>query len=179
MVDAQSVNVLVLLFDEDIELAVTDTQFVFSVHLVSVIIPVVDTVSLNVHPPPIQSKVIADASVTPFTDCVLPVVVALYVINPVYVLVIPEVHPERFIDPYIFNADDHAHVTAHTSGHAIVKSAQFAVAVIVTVYAVAFERLLNITLSEDVGTLAHPAPQEEALQFVVVLASQFHVHPTQ
>lgn len=58
-------------------------------------------------------------------------------------------------------------------------SAQFAVAVTVTVYAVAFERVSNITLSADVGTEAHPEPQEEVLQFVVVLASQFHVHKTQ
>lgn len=95
------------------------------------------------------------------------------------VLVIPAV-PDRLIDQYIFNAaEDHAQVTAHTSGHAIVKSKQFAVAVIVTVYAVALDALLNITLSAEVGTLAHHAPQEVALQLVVVLASQFHVQPTQ
>lgn len=96
-----------------------------------------------------------------------------------YVFVIPAVHPERFIEPKIFNAEEPAHVTAPTSGHAIVKSRQFAVAVIVIVYAVAFDSESNITLSDDVGTDAHPAPQEEALQFVVVLASQFHVHHIQ
>lgn len=105
--------------------------------------------------------------------------VAEKVVVPLYVFVIPEVPPDRFIEPKIFNAEEPAQVTAPTNGQAMVKSAQFAVAVMVTVYAVAFERLLNITLSEDVGTLDHHAQPEEALQFVVVLQSQFHVHPTQ
>lgn len=50
----------------------------------------------------------------------------------VYVLVIPAV-PDKLIDPYIFNAADPAQVAAPTRGQAMVKSAQFAVAVIVTV----------------------------------------------
>lgn len=79
----------------------------------------------------------------------------------------------------MFNAEDPAHVTAPTNGPAIVKSAQFAVAVIVTVYAVAFERLSKMTLSAEVGTLAPVAPPEDALQCVVVEASQFPVPQTQ
>ena len=58
-------------------------------------------------------------------------------------------------------------------------SAQFAVAVTVTVYAVAFERVSNITLSDEVGTLAPHAPPVLVDQWVVVDASQFHVPPTQ
>ena len=70
-------------------------------------------------------------------------------------------------------------MTAPTSGHAIVKSRQFAVAVIVIVYAVAFDSESNITLSEDVGTEAPPAPQEEALQCEVSDQSHEPVHETQ
>ena len=52
-------------------------------------------------------------------------------------------------------------------------------AVMVTVYAVAFERVSKVTVSEEVGTEAPPAPPEVADQFVVVEASQFPVPPTQ
>ena len=89
--------------------------------------------SCKVHHPPTQSKVVLLASVIPLIVIVLPVVVDLKVIAPVYVLVIPAVPPERFIEPYIFNAEDPAQVAAPTRGQAMVKSAQFAVAVIVTV----------------------------------------------
>jgi len=134
----------------------------------------------NVHQDPLNTN--GESIVTQFVVIVLVQLVARNDIIALFqpkVLVIPAV-PDRLIDQYIFNAaEDHAQVTAHTSGHAIVKSKQFAVAVIVTVYAVALDALLNITLSAEVGTLAHHAPQEVALQLVVVLASQFHVQPTQ
>jgi hypothetical protein len=54
---------------------------------------------------------------------------------------------------------------------------QEAVAVIVTVHHQ--EEAFNVTASADVGTLAHQAPPEVALQCVVVLASQSPVHHTQ
>ena len=61
----------------------------------------------------------------------------------------------------------------------IVKFAQLAVAVTVTVYKVALEAESKITSSVDVGTEAHPAPPEVADQCVVVEASQFPDHQTQ
>lgn len=84
----------------------------------------------------------------------------------------------------MFKAEDPAQVTLLTSvgcGPSIVKSKQFAVAVIVTVYAAfaALEDWSKITLSAEVGTLAPPAPPEDALQCVVVEASQFPVPQTQ
>lgn len=81
--------------------------------------------------------------------------------------------------PYIFWVTFHAIVITHEAGFPKVKLAQFVVAVSVTVYAVAFDALSNITLSAEVGTENHHAPPEVSLQCVVVEASQFHVPPTQ
>ena len=70
-------------------------------------------------------------------------------------------------------------VTFPASGQAMVKSRQFAVADMVTVYAVAFERPSKKTLSALVGTLAPPEPHDVVLQFVVLVVFQLHVPPTQ
>ncbi len=51
----------------------------------------------------------------------------------------------------MFNAEDHAHVGAPTKGFPHVISVQNASISIVTVYAVAFERLSKTTLSKYVG----------------------------
>lgn len=71
-----------------------------------------------------------------FDVMVFPVDVEAKEIIHVYVLVIHAVHPDMFIEPKIFNAELHAHVTLFVSvgcGQSIVKSRQLAVAVIVTV----------------------------------------------
>lgn len=56
--------------------------------------------------------------------------------------------------------------------------AQLAVAVTVTVYAVALERLSKITSSDDVGTDDPPRPPEESDQCEVSDPSQLPVPPT-
>jgi hypothetical protein len=86
--------------------------------------------SWSVHPPPEPLKVHVDAVVTELNVRVFPVLVALKVIEPVNVLVAP-LAIEKL--PYIFNAELPAKVIAPAKGLPIVRSAQFAVAVIVTV----------------------------------------------
>ena len=81
--------------------------------------------------------------------------------------------------PAILREPEPAQVTLPDNGPAIVMSAQDAAPVIVTVYAVAFDRELKKTLSAVVGADAPPAPPEEADQFVVVVASHVPVPPTQ
>lgn len=68
-------------------------------------------------------------------------------------------------------------MTAPTSGHAIVKSAQLIAESTVTVYAVALESESNITLSDEVGTPVLPAPPDDVAQCAV--SEVFHDHHTQ
>ncbi len=79
----------------------------------------------------------------------------------------------------MFRAEEPAQVIFPTKGPAMVKFWQLALAVIVTVYAIAFEAVSKTTSSVGEGTLAPPPPPEVADQFVVVLPSQFPVPPTQ
>lgn len=93
---------------------------------------------------------------------VFPLLVALKVIPPVYVIVIP-LTSERL--PYMFKAADHAHVGAPTNGFPHVISAQNASLSMVMVYAVVLERVSNTTLSLCVGVFpTHGAPPEEVAQ---------------
>lgn len=102
IIEAQSVRVLVLELFPVKELHVTVFQFVSKFQFVCVIAHVVvhiSKLSCSVQPPPTPSNVAEEAKTTPLHVIVFPVLVALYVIVPVYVLVIPAVPPERFIDP--------------------------------------------------------------------------------
>lgn len=158
----------------------TVTQLVSSVQLVTVIGLVIVNASCIVHHPPDQSNVTLTHTSIQFVVIVFHVDVDLKVkVVALYVLVIPAVHPDRFILPYIFNADVHAHVTFHTKGHHIVKFAQSAVVFTVTVYAVAFESVSKMTSSVVVGKFqAHGAPPLVVAQWFVA-SDQFHVPPTQ
>lgn len=81
--------------------------------------------------------------------------------------------------PYILKAADPAHVGAPTSGFPHVMSAQKASLSMVTVYAIALERVSKITLSRCVGVLAtHGDPPDVIAQWFVA-SDQFHVPPTQ
>lgn len=132
--------------------------------------------SCRVQPAPIPLNFIAEAIVIPLKVIVFPVDVAAKVIAPVYVLVIVDTIVKL---PYTFSANDPAKVKAPTSGLPSVMSEQFAIAVTVTVYAVAFDNESNVTVSAEVGTEKPPAPPDVSDQFVVVEASQFPVPPTQ
>ena len=105
--------------------------------------------------------------------------VAAIVICPECDHVIPAVPPDKLRFPNTCIVLLPAIVTFPTSGAPTVRFEQLAVAVTVTVYAVALESVSRSTVSDDVGTEAPPAPPEVAAQFVVVLASQLPVPPTQ
>lgn len=128
---AHNVITRVLTFAEENAKHVTVCQFVSSVPFVNVILEeLLFNASCSVHHQPTQSNVIVLHVATVFVVTVLPVLVALNVIAPVYVLVIP-LTSERL--PYIFKAVDPAHVGAPTSGFPHVISAQKASLSIVTV----------------------------------------------
>lgn len=95
-------------------------------------------VSCRVHPPPTPLNTTDQFHEIPFIVTVFPVVVAVNVFVPDFVYVIPAVHHVKFTLHAIFHDELHANVTLFTSegcGQSIVKSRQFPVAVIVTVYA--------------------------------------------
>ena len=143
-----------------------------SVPEVMVSAPVLVRALPKVQVPPTPLTVIGLASVTPFVVSVKPVVVALRVIAPVALQVVPELSdklPAREMVPVEENVQP---VTL------TVNPAQASAPVSVTVPGVP-ERLSKVTVSAVVGTDAPLAPPEEADQFVV--EDVFHVPapPTQ
>lgn len=131
---APRVSVLVLLLVLASDDMLTATPLVLSEPAVRVILPVVVRASWRVHSPPDPLKVKEDARLTPFNVMVLPLVVALNVMVPVYVLVISAEPAERFMLPEIAKADEPAQVTLlPPPGAPIVKSRQVAETFTVTV----------------------------------------------
>ena len=129
-----------------------------------------------VHLPPMPLNVRLLASVIPPKSNVLPVVVELNVIVLVNVLVIPVVAHVTLPATVIVVVP--ATVTAPVAGPANVQF-RHTPALIVTVYAVPFDKELKITSSATVGNPAPPDPPEDKDQLVVVAASHVPVPPTQ
>lgn len=127
------------------------------------------------HHTPLKS--IDPESVDPPVLMVFPEVVALITNELVKVKFILDAFAVKF--PYTLTHRVPANVSTPEAGFEKLMSRQLADAVTVTVYAVAFDAESKKTLSADVGTDAPHAHPDEALQFVVVEASQFAVQPTQ
>ena len=126
---------------------------------------------LTVNPPPEVNR-------TPELK-VFPVVDPVSTVSPVPVRSTPVLAMVTL--PWQFSIPVPAMVTLPAAGPFIVNgpTRRFIAAARVTVYAVAFDAELKITVSTDVGTEAPPAPPDEADQLVVVVRSHVPVPPTQ
>lgn len=129
---------------------VTVLAFVFSVPDVSVMVLIGLSVvlSCNVHPPPEPLKVRSLDSVTPAVVMVLPAVVALKVIGPVYVHPIPATSVSP---PELVHAAEPANLGDPVAGFATVMVAVVAAVSNVTVYELALEEPSKWTMFAVVG----------------------------
>jgi hypothetical protein len=150
----------------------------FNIPLLSVKIVEVKALP-NVHAPPTPSNVTV-VRVEPFKVTVLPVVVALNVVKPVYVRLKFVAGKDRL--PETVNAMlAPASVIAPSKPDAVKSLQTLGAFAIVTVNAVAntFELASKNTLSAAVGTDAPPAPPDDADQLAVLVLLQEPVPRTQ
>jgi len=154
--------------------AVQVFPFKSNVPFVSVIIVAVKALP-NAQLPPTPLKVTAEPKPTPLVVTMLPVVVELNVVVPVYVRVKFVAGKVRLPDTFKLIFEPAKVITP--SRPDAVKLLQTLVVLIVTVNAVAntFEFASKYTSSAAVGTDAPPAPPDEADQLTVLVASHVPV----
>jgi hypothetical protein len=140
------------------------------------VIMVPDNALFKVHSPPTPLKVTDEPNATPLVVMVLPVVVALNVVVPLYVrvkFVAGQNNDPLTVNPILVPAS----VIAPSRPDAVKSAQTLGEFAIVTVNAVAntFELASKNTLSDAVGTDAPPAPPDEADQLTVLVLSQVPV----
>jgi hypothetical protein len=159
--------------------AVQVLPFKSNVPFVSVIIVAVKALP-NAQLPPTPLNVTAEPKPIPFVVTVLPVVVELNVVVPVYVRVKFVAGKVKLPDTFKLIFDPAKVITPSRpdAKKSLQTVGEFA---IVTVNAVAntFEFASKNTLSDAVGTDAPPAPPDDVDQLVVLVESQVPVPPTQ